>query len=127
MLPDKVSAIIIRDKKILLVTGGNHPFFWTPGGKIEPTESHETAMARELQEELCLSVLSMRSYLEYTTINEATGKKQNVHCYLVQYIGEIFPDHEITTYGWFFKEELPVVTQGIKNHILPKLLHDGLL
>ncbi len=127
MLPDRVAAIIIHDKKILLVSGKGFLFYWTPGGKIESGESHETALVRELQEEIRVTVVSSQPYIIYKTVNEATGKHQTVYSYLVHYEGEISPDNEITTYGWFSKEKLPPITDGIKSHILPKLLSDGFL
>ena len=30
MLPDRVAALIVKDKKLLLVTGYDEKFYWTP-------------------------------------------------------------------------------------------------
>jgi len=35
MLPDRVAALIVKGKKLLLVTGYDEKFYWTPGGKID--------------------------------------------------------------------------------------------
>ena len=51
-----VAAVIIRDGKILIAQrkrGGRHPLKWEfPGGKVEPGETPQAALARELREEL---------------------------------------------------------------------------
>jgi ADP-ribose pyrophosphatase YjhB (NUDIX family) len=55
-MPDRVAAIIIRSKRLLLVTGHGSDLYWTPGGKLEGHESLEVALKRALVEELSLHV-----------------------------------------------------------------------
>src|SRR3974377_409299 len=54
-----VAAIIERDGRILVgqrMPGQSHPLKWEfPGGKVEPGETPEQALARELEEELGVS------------------------------------------------------------------------
>ncbi|MEP7352072.1 MAG: (deoxy)nucleoside triphosphate pyrophosphohydrolase [Acidobacteriota bacterium] len=54
-----VAAIIERDGKILIgqrKNKGRHALKWEfPGGKVEAGEERETALARELQEELAIT------------------------------------------------------------------------
>jgi 8-oxo-dGTP diphosphatase len=51
-----VAAVIEREGNVLVgqrKPGGNHPLKWEfPGGKVEPGESPEAALIRELTEEL---------------------------------------------------------------------------
>jgi 8-oxo-dGTP diphosphatase len=50
-----VAAVIEREGRILICQrkGGRHAFKWEfPGGKVEPGEDAQTALARELMEEL---------------------------------------------------------------------------
>ena len=53
---DVVAAIIRRDDKILITQRHDHvhlPGLWEfPGGKVEPEESFEAALEREIREEL---------------------------------------------------------------------------
>ncbi len=54
-----VVAVMERDGLVLICQrkpGGRHPLKWEfPGGKVEPGETNEAALARELQEELGVS------------------------------------------------------------------------
>ena len=64
-----VAAIIERDGKILICqrkAGGAHPLKWEfPGGKVEPGEDFETALVRELHEELTISATIGREITRY--------------------------------------------------------------
>lgn len=60
-MKDVTAAIIIQDDKILITRrapGQNLAGKWEfPGGKIEPGETPEICLARELEEELAITVL----------------------------------------------------------------------
>ena len=51
-----VAAVIVRDSRVLVCRRkrhGDHPLQWEfPGGKVEPGEDLESALVRELAEEL---------------------------------------------------------------------------
>lgn len=55
-----VAAVIERDGRILIAQRkrtGQHPLKWEfPGGKVEPDETPEAAVVRELEEELAIRV-----------------------------------------------------------------------
>jgi 8-oxo-dGTP diphosphatase len=54
-----VAAVIVRDSHVLVCQrkrGGAFPLMWEfPGGKVEPGEDLQTALVRELAEELGIS------------------------------------------------------------------------
>ena len=64
-----VAAIIERGGRILIAqrkNAGYHPLKWEfPGGKVEPGETPEAALARELQEELGIEARIDRQLLRY--------------------------------------------------------------
>lgn len=60
-----VAAIIQKDEKYFATQRGYGEFegLWEfPGGKIEPGESHETALKREIEEELGIDI-SIENFL----------------------------------------------------------------
>jgi len=64
-----VAAIIERDGQILIAQRKNlgyHPLKWEfPGGKVEPGETPEAALIRELHEELGIAARVDRELLRY--------------------------------------------------------------
>lgn len=130
-MEDRVAAVIIKNKKILLVTGYDEKFYWTPGGKVEKKESHEKCLKRELKSELNVDLISVKKYVDYESINEIKNKIQKSYYYLVQIEGEPKPGDEVTKIIWyskpnFLKKDLKV-SKGNENFLIPKLLQDNLL
>jgi 8-oxo-dGTP diphosphatase len=64
-----VAAIIERDGRILIgqrQAAQSHPLLWEfPGGKVEPGESSEGALTRELEEELAIRHARGEEILRY--------------------------------------------------------------
>jgi 8-oxo-dGTP pyrophosphatase MutT (NUDIX family) len=127
----KSTAIIIKDKKLLLVTTSDESFYWTPGGKIEEGESSEEALIRELKEELKIEVASTRPYFKYSSVIEEDNKPREVDCFFVEYTGELTCSSEISSMIWVSKDDISnnkiVLQNGVKLHLVPKLLADNLL
>ena len=78
-----VAAIIYKDGAYFATQRGYGEFegMWEfPGGKIEPGESREAALKREIQEELCIDI-SINKFL--CTINyDYPSFHLTMHCYL---------------------------------------------
>ena len=64
-----VAAILERDGRLLIGQrrpGGSHALKWEfPGGKVEPGESVETAIVRELREELAIEAGDVQEIHRY--------------------------------------------------------------
>ncbi|MEC5128253.1 (deoxy)nucleoside triphosphate pyrophosphohydrolase [Verrucomicrobiales bacterium BCK34] len=65
-LIDVVCLVLVDPRSYILATqrpsGGHLAGKWEfPGGKVEVGEDHETALRREIQEELCIEVNDMRA------------------------------------------------------------------
>jgi 8-oxo-dGTP pyrophosphatase MutT (NUDIX family) len=120
-------AIIIKDKKLLLVTGYGASFYWSPGGGIENNETSLLALRRELLEELGVQVKSAKHYLSY--IVEET--QQKVDNFLVEITGEIKPSGEISETIWLSKDNFMNkdinVSVGLAKKLIPALIKDSFL
>lgn len=114
-------AIIIRDKKLLLLTGHDADFYWTPGGGIENEETPIEAVHREVQEELGVGIATLSHYLSYEFDN------QKVSSYIVEVNGELIIGNEITSFIWYSKDDDIKLSKGLEFVLLPKLVSDGLL
>ena len=134
----RVSALIIEDKKLLLVIAKNTRYYFTPGGGIKRGESTQNALRRELKEELSVEVIDFRPYLNYEymlpreyKLAENENILSKVSCYLVKYRGKIIPKNEIQQIFWCsrknFESGEPKIGIGTRKYIIPKLIEDKLL
>lgn len=105
-----VAAIIIRDGKLFATQRGYGEWkdWWEfPGGKIEPEESQEDALKREIREELAteIEVGTLLSTVEY----DYPKLHLTMHCYLCTIIsGELsLLEHEDAR--WLTTDELDSV------------------
>ena len=70
--------LLIKDRKLLLAYSNNKQCFYLPGGKIDKGETALTALIREIQEELNLT-LQPEELQYYTHISApAFGENENV-------------------------------------------------
>lgn len=124
---DVVAALIIRDGRFFAAQRGpeqSHAGAWEfPGGKLEPGENHEEALARELFEELLIRV-HVAEYLE-TGITEDAQRSIHVHLYRVLLETDDFRLSEHTQYGWFLPSELDGLRwTGADQGFLPRVAHE---
>lgn len=112
------SAAVVRDGRVLLVKrarGKSHGGRWvTPGGKLEPGESHRGAAARELREECGMDVGSLETgmslFVHELPSTSAPGRVCRVACLLVRWVlrmGEVrLRLDEVDGFAWFEPEEV---------------------
>ncbi|MEI7690386.1 MAG: NUDIX domain-containing protein [bacterium] len=120
-------AIIIKQKKLLLVTGHGSEHYWSPGGGIESDETPLEALSRELFEELGVKVSTSKPYKSY--IVEET--KQRVDNFLVETSGKLNPGNEVSGIFWLSKDDFlnkeVKVSLGLSKILIPSLIKDKLL
>ena len=105
---DVVAAVIIKDGQVFAAqrnAKGEVGFKWEfPGGKTEPGESNEVALARELQEELGVQA-DIGPFL-MTVNHEYQTFALSMHCYLVTIrSGDICLAEHVDS-GWLSEPEL---------------------
>ena len=116
-----IRGIIIKDRKVLLVTGYGADFYWTPGGGVEPGETSEETLRREIQEELGVEIKNLVPHSSYIYEN------QKVENYLIKIDGKMATGKEITGIAWYSSESKIKPSNGFKNTILPRLLKEDLI
>jgi 8-oxo-dGTP pyrophosphatase MutT (NUDIX family) len=125
------AAIIIQDKKILLVRDDLVSFFSMPGGMIDEGEDRESALAREVEEEVGVPLDNAQYYHSFDHVNLTFNTPQTDHAYLVAISQSPFCSHEICELGWFTKEDILShkieVPPVFLSDLVPKLIDDSLL
>ena len=106
-----VAAVIIRNGRIFATQRGYGEWkdWWEfPGGKIEPGESPEEALLREIREELAIDIVIDR---HLTTVDyDYPDFHLTMHCYICHLMDAIQPhllEHEAAR--WLKRSELEEV------------------
>jgi 8-oxo-dGTP pyrophosphatase MutT (NUDIX family) len=102
-------ALITRDDKVLLVKEKEE--WWSlPGGGVDHGETIETALKRELSEELSISteVITLHSDVLYAEVGHIVEHIPRVALvYRVELTNEdIQKTNDVETYGWFSLKEV---------------------
>lgn len=86
----RIAGIIIKDGKMLMLLGRGHKELWTPGGKIEPGESDQECLKRELKEEIGVNLLSCKFFKEYSNKSFYHPERMTIdRVYIAEIEGEI--------------------------------------
>lgn len=122
------AAVVWRpDGRVLVVRKRGSSIFMQPGGKLEPGESPETALLRELREELSLTALLGRT----TWLGRFSAKAANeadaiveAEVYFAALDGDAAPQAEIEELRWIDPASAGDLrlAELSRNHILPAWL-----
>ena len=103
----RITGIIIRDGKLLMVKGREHAELWTPGGTMQEGETDEKCLERELHEELGLEVVKMTFFKEYFGTSLYTPDRKIIQrVYITEISGIPTPAMEIGSYVWLSKKDI---------------------
>ena len=88
---DRISGIVIKDGKLLMLTheNGPHSLLWTPGGGVEKGENDLECLKRELKEELDVELVSQRFLIELLAHSPMFSDFSRNKIYLVEIKGKI--------------------------------------
>ena len=109
-----VKCVIQYQNKLLFVRHSYGTGRWTfPGGKIKSDESAETAVKREVQEELGIELHAVVDFGEI--YNEIYHKKDTITCFTARVENEEFKvdGEEIIEAKWFSIDDLPPMSDFV--------------
>jgi mutator protein MutT len=122
----KAAGILIRDRKLLVERSKGKEFFIAPGGSIEPGETPEQALVRELKEEFQIAVRE-DSLSTFGTFRAAAAGQEHktveMNVFTVsEWIGEPTPDNEVEEIRWITSEPEDIKVGSIFEHeVIPRL------
>ncbi|HEV2403056.1 MAG TPA: NUDIX domain-containing protein [Candidatus Saccharimonadales bacterium] len=129
----KASGLIIKGRKVLVERSAGKEYFIHPGGKIEPGETVQQALIRELKEEFRIDVQGQDlEFFDSNTAPAANSPEVDVHMdvFIVKkWRGEITPDSEVEEIRWLGSDVPDDIKLGsiMEHETLPKLKSEGLI
>jgi 8-oxo-dGTP pyrophosphatase MutT (NUDIX family) len=129
---DKLAWIRIENGRVLCARSRGRDTFFLPGGKREPGESDEQALAREIREELSVTLdVGQRLHVfEAQAHGQPEGVLVRMTCYTGDYTGELRPAAEIEEIAWLAYEDrdrVSLVAQYIFDWLRDQRLFQQLL
>jgi 8-oxo-dGTP diphosphatase len=101
---DKLAWIQIDKGRILSTRSRGKDKYYIPGGKREPGESDIEALSREIEEELCVTLVpnSIKFFgvFEAQAHGQPDGTTVRMTCYTADHLGEYFANSEIEEIRW---------------------------
>jgi 8-oxo-dGTP diphosphatase len=123
----KAAGILIRDRKLLVERSEGKEFFIAPGGSIEPGETAEQALVRELMEEFQITVHEDSLSVFGTFKAAAAGQEDKVvemNVFTVsKWDGEPTADNEVEEVRWITSEPEDGIKVGsiFEHEVIPRL------
>ncbi|HEV8461986.1 MAG TPA: NUDIX domain-containing protein [Gaiellaceae bacterium] len=119
-----VAAAILDRQRVLLVSKRAAPdVFYLPGGKPEPGEPPLATLARELGEELGVTLVEAEPLAVVSDQAALERTPMEMHVYLATVAGEVTPLAEIEAVAWVGADGASpgILAPAIRNHVLPRL------
>ncbi|CAM4042097.1 NUDIX domain-containing protein [Nocardia ninae] len=115
-----VGAVVAHDGKVLLLQRPADDFMggiWElPSGKVDPGETLDQALIREVKEETGLDIAGIRKYLGEFDYQSGSGKKSRQFNFTVDVIDpEPVELTEHDAYTWTSLSEDPPVTDAVRE------------
>jgi 8-oxo-dGTP diphosphatase len=130
----KAAGIIIKDRKLLVERSRGKEVFVAPGGKLDPGETPQQAVIRELKEEFQLN-LTEADLQEFGTFyaeaagSRNAGRQLRMDVLTIKHPGTIVPDSEIEEIRWITSDIPADIEVGsiFAHNVLPRLKEQGLV
>jgi 8-oxo-dGTP diphosphatase len=126
----KCSAVIIRDRSLLLTRKKGTQVFISPGGKPLAGEDHLDCLRRELNEELGVETGAIKPFGLFHGVAEFEKISIENHVYYVDIVGEPHACSEIEEIAWvnYYQPPCEVAVGSIfRDNVLPLLYQQGMI
>ena len=132
-MPDSVIAaawVLVRDRRVLVVRARESDAFYLPGGKPEPGESYAQAAAREVREEVGMTVdpSALTPFADFVAPahNRPPGTQVRLICFQGggEPSAEPKPASEIAELAWFAQKDAQRTAPAIRL-VLAQLVSEG--
>lgn len=123
----KAAGIIIRNRRLLVERSKTKKFFIAPGGSIEPGETPQQALIRELMEEFQITVRedSLHTFGSFKAAAAGQeGKIVEMTVFTVsEWAGEPTADNEVEEIRWITSEPEEGIQVGsiFEHEVIPRL------
>ncbi|MVU82880.1 NUDIX domain-containing protein [Nocardia sp. ET3-3] len=110
----------IRDRRMLQTRSTGKTVFYMAGGKIDPGETPEMALHREIHEELgvATTAVSELGVFEAEAYGHAPGTRLHMTCFLGELAAEPRPSGEIAELRWFTLDEYAAMDEVAPGSLL---------
>ena len=126
---ESVAWVFQRDAKVLCVRTRGKDKCFIPGGKIEPGETRQQALLREIKEELGVDLDADSISFEFTVEDAAYGLEGTalaMHCFSAAFAGQLAPCAEIEVVEWVDNSNLALCAPAARQAVVKVLgLGDG--
>jgi 8-oxo-dGTP diphosphatase len=113
----KVALLVVQDGSLLLCRKRGSETWILPGGKLEPGETQEQCLTREIKEELNSGCEA--SYFQSIEDVTASGEPIRIDLYRGVLSGDAIPSREIEELWWWRPEmEKARLAPSLKNQIV---------
>lgn len=119
---EKCAAIILNQRRLLVVRKHGSSVFISPGGKISEGENQFDCLRRELREELSVELVYGEPFGTYERPAADEGSMIRIHVWLVEVFGECTPSSEIEELRWITGSDPLPVGSVFAECVIPELI-----
>lgn len=128
---DVIAWVCVENRRLLCARTRGNDVFYLPGGKREPAESDWEGLAREVQEEVGVTLV-LSSFKAFVTIDEVAHgydkpTRVTMKCFKADYRGSLAATSEIEEIAWLrFADKLRCApaTQRVMEYLQQHCLID---
>jgi len=124
----KPAALVLRNKKLLVVRSKNKNVFYAVGGKLEPGETDVQCLHREVREEIGCGVTSQRHFQTFVGPSSDRQHSLVMVCFFVELDQEPKASSEIEELLWADSQTASEKLGSFMSvFVLPALAREGLV